>query len=75
MKNQLYEAVKFYQSPDKKAKVLRKDLTLEEARAYCDDTELSSFTAQSPKGCGSDERKIKEWGDKRKHWFVGFREQ
>lgn len=23
----------------------------------------------------SDERKIKEWGDKRKHWFVGFREQ
>ena len=69
----LYEAVKFYQHPDKKAKVLRKGLTLEEARNYCDDPELSSRTAQSPKGCGSDEHKIQVWNDKQKHWFVGFR--
>lgn len=72
---ELYEAVKFYQHPDKKAKVLRKDLTLEEAREYCDDPELSSRTARSPKGCGSDERKIQSWNDKQKHWFVGFRRQ
>lgn len=72
---ELYETVKFYRHPSKKAKVLRKNLTLDEARNYCDDPELSSRTAQSPKGCGGDERKIQVWNDKQKHWFVGFRRQ
>lgn len=72
---ELYEAVKFWQHPDKAPKVLRKDLTLEEAREYCNDPELSSRTARSPKGCGGDERKIQSWNDKQKHWFVGFRRQ
>ena len=72
---ELYETVKFWQRPDKKARVLRRDLTLEEARVFCDDSELSSRTAQSPKGCGGDERKIQKWNDKQKHWFVGFRRQ
>lgn len=71
----IYEAVRFYQHPDRKPKVLRKGLTLEEAREYCDDPELSSMTAQSPKGCGSDERKIQVWNSKQKHWFVGFRSE
>lgn len=71
----LYEAVKFYEREGKRPKVLCKDLTLEEARAYCDDPELSSLTAHSPKGCGGDERKIQKWHDKQKHWFVGFRSQ
>lgn len=72
---ELYEAVKFWQYPDKKPKVLRKDLTLEEARTFCDDPELSSRTAQPPKGCGGNEHKIQVWNDKQKHWFVGFRRQ
>lgn len=75
MGQQLYEAVKFYQHPNKKPRVLRKDLTLDEARAFCNDPELSSRTAQPPNGCGGDECKVQKWGDRQKHWFVGFREQ
>lgn len=71
----LYKAIKFYQNPEKKPQVLRRDLTLEEAREFCDDPELSSKTAKPPKGCGGDERKIQAWGNKQKHWFVGFRRQ
>lgn len=69
----MYEIVKFYQNPSKKARVLRGGCTLEEAREFCDDPELSSMTARSPKGCDGDERKIQKWNDKQKHWFVGFR--
>lgn len=71
----MYEVVKFYQDPSKKAKVLRGGCTLEEARALCDDPELSSRTAKPPKGCGGNEHKIQAWSDKQKHWFVGFRRQ
>ena len=70
-----YEVVKFWQNPDKKAKILRKDLTLEQARKFCDDPELSSRTATPPVGCGGDNNKIQRWNDSQKHWFVGFREQ
>lgn len=72
---ELYEAVKFWQHPDKKPKVLRRDLTLEEARKFCDDPEQSSMTAHPPKGCGGDERKIQKWHEKQKHWFVGYMRQ
>ena len=45
MKEQLYEAVKFYQHPNKNPRVLRKDLTLDEARAFCNDPdELNAST-------------------------------
>ena len=71
----MYEIVKFYQNPSHQPIVLRHNYTLEEARKYCDDPELSSKTAQPPLGCGGDERKIQVWNDKQKHWFVGFRRQ
>ena len=70
-----YEIVKFYENPNKRPTVLRRGYDLEQARAYCEDSELSSKTALPPKGCGGDEKKIAEWHKKQKHWFVGFRSE
>lgn len=72
---QTYEIVRFYQDPNRYPTVLQHGYTLEEARKYCDDPELSSETAQPPIGCGGDERKISKWHEKNKHWFVGFRSE
>jgi hypothetical protein len=70
-----YEICKFYQNPDKQTQILRRGLSLEEARDYCDDPELSSRTAQTPKGCAGNQKRIEKWGIKQKHWFVGYRRQ
>jgi len=71
MDERVYAIVRFYEN-DRAPFVIQKGLTIDEARAYCNDTELSSITAKSPKGCGGDPKKIQEWHDKKKHWFVGF---
>ena len=70
-----YEIVRFYKNPNKRPTVLQGGYDLEQARAYCDDSELSSMTAQPPKGCGGNEKKIAKWHEKQKHWFVGFRSE
>lgn len=67
-----YNIVRFYEDLDRKPTVLQRGYTLEEARKYCDDPELSSYTAQSPKGCNGDTKKIEKWHKLKKHWFVGF---
>ena len=72
---ELYETIKIYERPGKEARVLQRNLTLDEARKYCDDPETSSMTATPPNGYGGDERKIQAWHDKEKHWFVGYRRQ
>ena len=68
-----YSIVRFYENPNKKPTVLQRGYDLEQARAYCDDPRLSSLTAQYPKGCNGDKKKIAEWHKKQKHWFVGFK--
>lgn len=70
----LYEIVRFYQS-DRKARVQKRNLTLEQAQAWCADPETSSVTASKPKGCQSDDKQIKRWHEQQKHWFDGFRMQ
>ena len=68
-----YDIWCFYESEEKKARVIKKHLELEEARNYLKDHEHSSYTAKSPKGCEGNEAKIKRWHEKKKHWFYGMR--
>lgn len=70
----LYKIVRFYEA-DRKPRVMRRNLTLEEAREHCNDPETSSISASKPKGCAHDERKIERWHDKQKHWFDGYESQ
>lgn len=70
-----YEIVKFYQHPDKLPHIVQRNYSLEQARSYLDDPEMSSRTATPPRGCGNDPKKIAQWNDKQKHWFMGFRLQ
>ena len=53
-------------------RIVQKGLSLEEARAYCDDPESSSMTASKPRGCAGDKAQIERWHEKQKHWFYGF---
>ena len=62
----------FYEDRNRDSKIVAQDLTLKEAREWCNDSETSSYTAQPPKGCGGNEEKIKRWHNKKKHWFDGF---
>lgn len=66
-----YCILKFYED-DRPARVIQTGYSLEQARAYCSDPETSSMTAESPKGCGGDPRKIEKWHELKKHWFCGF---
>lgn len=68
-----YEVVRFYQNENKCSTILQSGLTLEEARKFVDDPEMSSKTARKPKGCEGDPAMIERWNNKNKHWFVGFR--
>lgn len=66
-----YKVVKFYQD-GRPSKTIRRGLSRDEARAFCNDPELSSRTASRPKGCAGNEAQIARWDEKQKHWFCGF---
>lgn len=70
--SELYNIIRFYEAPDRRSRVMRRGLTLEQARKHCDDPETSSISAAKPKGCANDERKIELWHEKQKHWFDGY---
>ena len=64
--------VRFYENDERRCRVIKHGLTLEETKEWCNDPETSSYTAQPPHGCGGDEAKIARWHKKKKHWFDGF---
>ena len=68
----LYNIRRFYENENRESRIVRRGLTLEEAREHCSDPETSSYSASSPKGCGNDEQKEAKWHEKKKHWFDGF---
>ncbi|MBQ3946017.1 MAG: hypothetical protein II670_10490 [Alphaproteobacteria bacterium] len=72
MEEDTYNIRRFYENENRDSRIVQQDLTLEQARRWCNDPETSSYTAQPPKGCGGDEEKIQRWHDKKKHWFDGF---
>lgn len=61
-----YEVVRFYQG-GQEAEVIETGLSLEEARAHCNDPETSSSTATSPEALERTQAKGA--------WFHGFREE
>lgn len=69
-----YKIIRFYQN-DRRPRVQRRGLTLEQAQKWCTDPETSSQTARAPRGCDGDERKIERWNDKQKHWFDGYQRE
>jgi hypothetical protein len=56
----------------RKPRLMRRNLTLAEARKHCQDPETSSISAKKPRGCGHDERMVERWHDLQKHWFDGY---
>lgn len=67
---ELYNIVRFYERGGRR--IIRRGLTLDEAKKHCSDEETSSYTAKSPKGCGNNTEKIARWHEAKKHWFDGF---
>jgi hypothetical protein len=66
-----YQVVRFSQK-NGRGRVQAKNLTLEQARKWCNDPQTSSHTADKPRGCGGDEAMIQRWNEKDKHWFDGY---
>lgn len=64
---QLYKIVRMYFRDEIKTKVIKKNLTLEEAQKHCSDTETSSSTCELPKNKKHTER----FGA----WFDGYTDQ
>jgi len=69
----MYQVIKIYQD-DRLTTTVKSNLSLKEAQTICFDPETSSMTARKPIGCNGDEKQIKRWHDKQKHWFYGYRE-
>lgn len=68
-----YKIIKFYE--DGRNRVVRRGLTLEQAKQICNDPETSSMTAKKPRGCANDETQIARWHETQKHWFLGFQRE
>lgn len=66
-----YRIKRFYED-NRPARIIKQGLTIEQAKAHCNDPETSSYTAQPPLGCGGDEDKIAAWHEQKKHWFDGY---
>lgn len=62
----MYNIVRFYRDAGINRRTIRTGLTLEEARAHCNDPETSSRTCASAVG----RRRTREIGD----WFDGYGE-
>jgi hypothetical protein len=77
MNTKVYMIVRRYQN-ERPTRVIAKNLTLEAARAWCEDPETSSMTAKSPRGCGTGKWQVRNktnWHKLNKHWFDGYEEQ
>lgn len=61
-----YEIVRFYKDGHEQ-EIVKKGLTRDEAKEYCEDDETSSKTCADPENCTRTEEK----GE----WFCGFREE
>lgn len=70
-----YRIVRFYENPELNRRIIKGGLTLEQAKAWCNDPETSSMSARSPRGCAGDEDEIAAWHEDQKHWFDGFEEE
>ncbi len=71
-----YTVVRFYQN-DRRPRIIKRGLTLEEAQKHCNDPETSSKTARAPRGCMNAKGQInmakwQRWNDLQKHWFDGY---
>ena len=67
--------VRFYENLERGTNgrtIIKRGLTEEKAKEWCNDPETSSYTAQPPRGCGGDPEKIAKWHKEKKHWFDGF---
>lgn len=62
-----YKIVRMYFRDDIKTKVIKKNLTLEEAQQHCSDKETSSSTCTLPKNINH----TKKYGA----WFDGYEDQ
>jgi len=71
--NNNYNVYKFYQD-GRRARLIKRNLTLNEAQKICNDPETSSHTARQPKGCDNNDTLISKWDVKQKHWFYGYGE-
>lgn len=67
-----YKILRIYQD-DRGPRVMRRDLTLAQAREHCSDPETSSMSAK--RACNNNPDAIERWHEKRKHWFDSFTEQ
>lgn len=67
-----YDVVRFSQAG--RRRIVRRGVSLAEARRLCSDPETSSMTARKPQGCDGDEAQIERWSEKQKHWFWGYEE-
>lgn len=63
----MYKIVRMFQNEHKPNRTIRKNLTLEEARAHCRDPETSWKTATS----AAARRRTRQYGS----WFDGYEEQ
>lgn len=70
-----YKIVRFYENTPGYRRIIKRGLTIEQAKAHCNDPETSSMTAKSPRGCGGNEAKIAKWHEQQRHWFDGFEEE
>lgn len=68
---QLYQVVRYYQDPNKRAVVQKENLTLEQAREWCSDDETSSKTASKYASM----TKRSNLDKNQQNWFDGYRSQ
>ena len=62
--------IRFYE--DGGSRIVKRGLTEEQAKAWCNDPETSSYTAKAPRGCENNPDKIAKWHKEKRHWFDGF---
>ena len=70
MNEKLYNVVRFAQSGNRR--IIKRNVTLKEAQAICNDPDTSSHTARKPQGCDGDGAMINRWSAAGKHWFYGY---
>lgn len=66
-----YKIVRYYQD-DRKRRVMRSGLTLNQAQEHCNDPQTSSMTASY--ACNGNPKAQERWHEKNKHWFDGYTE-
>lgn len=67
MAEQLYEIIRMYED-NRRARVMRRGLTLKQEQEHCKDPETSSMTKGNPT-----QKTIDKWHEQQKHWFDAYR--